>query len=88
VVDRSYPRTYPLSMTPISPNRLYPGTGTIARQLRNNEPESPCVNVCKLAGGQCTGCYRTKEEIARWRTASQAERWQILLRVAQRRIIR
>jgi len=73
-------------MTPTVTNRVYPGVDLIARQLRNNEPESPCVNVCRLEGGQCTGCYRTKDEIARWRTASVAERWQILLRVAQRRV--
>jgi len=28
---------------------------------------SPCVDICKLDGnGICIGCFRTKEEIARW----------------------
>ena len=28
---------------------------------------SPCMNICKLdKSGFCIGCFRTKEEIARW----------------------
>jgi predicted Fe-S protein YdhL (DUF1289 family) len=36
---------------------------------------SPCVGVCRLdARGLCEGCYRTGEEIARWRGMSETER--------------
>ncbi|EPC03232.1 hypothetical protein L861_23265 [Litchfieldella anticariensis FP35 = DSM 16096] len=29
--------------------------------------ESPCVSVCQLKGGLCTGCGRTVEEIRQWK---------------------
>jgi predicted Fe-S protein YdhL (DUF1289 family) len=42
-------------------------------------PTSPCINVCVLdAGGYCRGCYRTIDEIARWRSFSRAEQWAVL----------
>lgn len=36
---------------------------------------SPCVGICRLdARGYCEGCYRTGDEIARWRSMSELER--------------
>lgn len=36
---------------------------------------SPCVGICRLdALGYCEGCYRTGDEIARWRSMSETER--------------
>ncbi|RUL79855.1 DUF1289 domain-containing protein [Dyella choica] len=36
---------------------------------------SPCVGICRLdARGLCEGCYRTGDEIARWRSMSETER--------------
>lgn len=36
---------------------------------------SPCVGICRLdARGYCEGCYRTGDEIARWRSMSDVER--------------
>jgi len=36
---------------------------------------SPCVGICRLdARGFCEGCYRTGDEIARWRNMSDTER--------------
>jgi len=36
---------------------------------------SPCVGVCRLdPRGYCLGCYRTGDEIARWRSMSDTER--------------
>jgi hypothetical protein len=36
---------------------------------------SPCVGICRLdAHGYCEGCYRTGDEIARWRSMSELER--------------
>ena len=38
--------------------------------------ESPCIKLCKLdADGRiCVGCWRTGDEIMRWRELSPAER--------------
>ena len=38
--------------------------------------ESPCVQICLIhpAEGICTGCYRTREEIALWRSLSPEAR--------------
>ncbi len=49
--------------------------------------KSPCVEVCRmsLAKDTCEGCYRTLEEIARWRDMSDAEREAVLSAVALRR---
>lgn len=36
---------------------------------------SPCVGICRLdPRGYCEGCYRTGDEIARWRSMSETER--------------
>ena len=36
---------------------------------------SPCVGICQLdPQGYCLGCFRTGDEIARWRSMSDAER--------------
>jgi uncharacterized protein len=36
---------------------------------------SPCVGICRLdPRGYCLGCYRTGDEIARWRGMSETER--------------
>lgn len=42
--------------------------------------ESPCVKTCTLdaRSGQCLGCGRTIEEIARWGVFSPAERARIM----------
>ena len=49
--------------------------------------QSPCINICQLdaAGLLCTGCLRTRAEIAAWGVASDAERQRILQAVAARR---
>jgi hypothetical protein len=42
--------------------------------------ESPCIGVCTIgrigepAATLCRGCWRTMDEIARWRAMSRAER--------------
>ena len=46
---------------------------------------SPCINVCRMDGGVCAGCFRTLDEIGRWGSASEAERHLMLAAVAQRR---
>lgn len=47
--------------------------------------ESPCVGICKLdeVTGWCHGCARTIDEIAGWRSLSDADRtsmWEALPR--------
>ena len=49
--------------------------------------KSPCVEVCRMdpAKDVCAGCYRTLDEIARWRDMGDAEREAVLAAVARRR---
>jgi predicted Fe-S protein YdhL (DUF1289 family) len=49
--------------------------------------ESPCVEVCRMdpAKDVCAGCWRTLDEIARWRDMNDAEREVVLFAVAGRR---
>jgi predicted Fe-S protein YdhL (DUF1289 family) len=42
---------------------------------------SPCIQVCVLNAGVCTGCYRTIEEIAGWRDFTPAQQQQVLDRI-------
>lgn len=48
---------------------------------------SPCISVCQLnpATGLCLGCYRTVEEISRWATASNEDRYTMLQELKARR---
>lgn len=45
--------------------------------------ESPCISVCRMDddSGFCEGCWRTRDEIARWGMADDAERLDILERL-------
>lgn len=47
---------------------------------------SPCINVCKMEVGLCTGCFRTLDEIARWANVGDDGKRLILVAVAQRRL--
>jgi predicted Fe-S protein YdhL (DUF1289 family) len=42
--------------------------------------ESPCVKICTLdaRSGQCLGCGRTIDEIARWTTMGASERDRVM----------
>ncbi len=48
-------------------------------EYRPENVESPCISVCALDPGRtfCIGCYRTIDEIKRWREASEAEKQRI-----------
>lgn len=46
--------------------------------------DSPCVAICRLAGGICVGCGRTTEEITRWQSMKRPERMRTNQRAAQR----
>jgi predicted Fe-S protein YdhL (DUF1289 family) len=54
--------------------------------------ESPCIGVCTIApasdgpgAGLCRGCWRTIDEIARWRAMTKPERAAVLVACADRR---
>ncbi|MES2674397.1 MAG: DUF1289 domain-containing protein [Pseudomonadota bacterium] len=54
--------------------------------MANNSIESPCINSCCLnTNNICTGCYRSLEEIAQWRDASDSEKNAILDRAKERK---
>ena len=42
-------------------------------------PPSPCINICKVERGVCTGCGRTLGEIAAWPSVDAALKTSILL---------
>ncbi len=48
---------------------------------------SPCINICHMSPdtGWCEGCQRSIDEITRWSRATDTERRQILVAVADRR---
>jgi predicted Fe-S protein YdhL (DUF1289 family) len=47
---------------------------------------SPCISICALnAAGYCSGCLRTREEIAAWISMRPAEQWALLKTLEQRR---
>jgi len=55
--------------------------------LRQTETiESPCKLICELdlAASLCTGCGRTREEIATWTRISRAERAFVMTQLASR----
>jgi uncharacterized protein len=49
--------------------------------------ESPCIKVCTLdeSGRICLGCFRNLDEIGFWSEMSNAERAEVLDRIAGRR---
>ena len=49
-------------------------------------PMSPCISVCALDGsGHCSGCLRTRDEIAGWMRLSADEQWALLATLEMRR---
>ena len=49
--------------------------------------KSPCVEVCRMDPDEdvCVGCWRTLDEIARWRDMNDAQREVVLFALAKRR---
>ena len=50
---------------------------------------SPCVSVCQMdpSDGVCLGCYRTRGEIASWRSMDEADQQQLLDILSERRAL-
>lgn len=52
-------------------------------------PMSPCISVCALAlDGHCSGCLRTRDEIAGWLRMTPAQQWELLRELDRRRTAR
>jgi len=47
------------------------------------------MSLCALgADGYCSGCLRTRDEIAAWMGMSPAEQWALIRRLDERRAVR
>ena len=55
-------------------------TDQVCTSAAEQEVNSPCIGVCELDQKQhhCAGCYRTLEEVRRWRDLSSAEKQEVL----------
>ena len=50
---------------------------------------SPCISVCQMdpSDGVCLGCYRTRGEIASWRSMNEADQLKLLEILMERRAV-
>ena len=48
--------------------------------------QTPCIKICEMdaTSGLCVGCGRTLDEIARWRSMSDANRREIMAELPER----
>ena len=48
---------------------------------------SPCISICQIdpETGNCLGCYRNRQEIARWPSMEPNEQAQLLQALKERR---
>ena len=51
--------------------------------------KSPCIDICKLdkETGICIGCFRTVEEIAKWKKMEDEEKLDVLGKLKDREIL-
>ncbi|HEY2081997.1 MAG TPA: DUF1289 domain-containing protein [Verrucomicrobiae bacterium] len=48
---------------------------------------SPCINICQLDERDvCLGCFRTRDEIARWMHMSDLEKSSVIAALKNRRL--
>jgi len=49
-------------------------------QTKDTKLPSPCVSICQMdpQDGVCVGCYRTRAEIAAWRSMEQEDQMLLL----------
>lgn len=52
--------------------------------LHNAPRLTPCVGLCKMEGGQCQGCWRTLDEIRRWKDMTREEREEVMKKISER----
>jgi len=55
--------------------------------MTNAPLPSPCISICQIdpISGNCLGCYRTREEIARWSRMSHDEQQSLISSLQDRR---
>ena len=55
--------------------------------MASQQLASPCISICQInpQTGNCSGCYRTRKEIARWSSMSIDEQKQLLEELGERR---
>ena len=54
--------------------------------MSDQAPLSPCVQICVIhrESGLCTGCLRSRDEIAAWATMDNAARRAVMERLPER----
>jgi len=48
-----------------------------------DEVESPCVDICLMDDGVCTGCGMTNEELTKWDKMSNEDKQKVVDRLAK-----
>ena len=46
--------------------------------------QTPCIKVCVMEGGLCTGCGRTLPEIASWGRLTEEQRLAVMATLPER----
>lgn len=46
--------------------------------------DNPCIDVCRLKGGVCVGCGRSRDEIKRWHGMKRKEKILVQKRARER----
>jgi hypothetical protein len=54
------------------------------RSLADETVPSPCVSVCRIDAGLCTGCHRTIAEIVDWSLLEASEKRAVLAALPRR----
>ena len=76
-----------LKVAPLETNRVPTDMASSDRPVATKLP-SPCVSICQMdpQDGVCLGCYRTRAEIAAWRSMDQGDQLALLEVLRDRRV--
>ena len=57
--------------------------------MTNTKMPSPCISICQIdpIDGHCTGCYRTREEIASWSRLDASDQQKLISTLQDRRAV-
>ena len=72
-------RSTKLKAAPLETNRVTTDMAPSGKPVATKLP-SPCVSICQMdpKDGVCLGCYRTRAEIAAWRSMDQDDQLALL----------
>jgi predicted Fe-S protein YdhL (DUF1289 family) len=45
--------------------------------------KSPCIDICVMEDGVCTGCGMTNQEVTKWSKMTDEERLKVIDRIAK-----